>query len=433
MMSENQGLEADQGTKQSPPCELIVSPAIEANEEPRPNPPDQPNQQAQQGQHSHDHQLPQQSHQGPQPQYNQPSGIHPFPLLRPVPLTDTPPLTPPSNLLPTASFTSQAPVPNATQANPSSSPGTVPQGPAQTAVPLGTARSTLPGSIPIAPPVNLPTAPPGSFQTAPPGTYSIAPPGSFTAAPRENLPPVPLGQPTFAPPRNCATTPTESFPTAHIGQPPFAPPESLPTASSGLPSFAHQGNFPAVPPGNPPFAPPGTFPTAPRGNLPTAPPGKPPFAPPGGLPSVPPTSSQYGNTSINGNPSANPAAYRASNMASSNNFFCPLPHMMQPQQPGTWFYYPSAAPAPAPAPVLTTNTNRSPWFSGTSHYLTNPPAQAPQVYITEPAYVLPQLAYYPSAPQASVMAPANQQYFFPYGCSTCGPSPAPAGFYYYNM
>ncbi|KAI8625250.1 hypothetical protein F5Y19DRAFT_479758 [Xylariaceae sp. FL1651] len=36
---ENQGLEADRGTKQSPTCELIVAPVIKANEEPRPNPP----------------------------------------------------------------------------------------------------------------------------------------------------------------------------------------------------------------------------------------------------------------------------------------------------------------------------------------------------------------------------------------------------------
>ncbi|KAJ8120207.1 hypothetical protein ONZ43_g3025 [Nemania bipapillata] len=73
-----------------------------------------------------------------------------------------------------------------------------------------------------------------------------------------------------------------------------------------------------------------------------------------------------------------------------------LPQLQQPQQQQYWYYYPTATPAGLPV----TCTRPSPFWSGTSHYLTSPPA--PQVYTVEPAYMMPQTAYY-QAPAAAPM------------------------------
>ncbi|KAI3342154.1 hypothetical protein F4824DRAFT_445236 [Ustulina deusta] len=85
--------------------------------------------------------------------------------------------------------------------------------------------------------------------------------------------------------------------------------------------------------------------------------------------------------------------------------FCyPPPHMQQSQQQlQYWYYYPGTAPA---AGLPMTCTHPSPWWSGTSHYLTNPPPQAPQVYTVEPAYIIPQATYYQATAPAPAAAPA---------------------------
>ncbi|KAI0811948.1 hypothetical protein GGR55DRAFT_703880 [Xylaria sp. FL0064] len=84
--------------------------------------------------------------------------------------------------------------------------------------------------------------------------------------------------------------------------------------------------------------------------------------------------------------------------------FCyPQPYMQQPQQQQQyWYYYPSTVPG---AGLPMTCTRPSPWWSGTSHHLTNPPPRAPQVYTVEPAYIMPQATYYQAAMPAAGAAP----------------------------
>ncbi|KAI0390107.1 hypothetical protein F5Y17DRAFT_446037 [Xylariaceae sp. FL0594] len=113
----------------------------------------------------------------------------------------------------------------------------------------------------------------------------------------------------------------------------------------------------------------------------------------------------------------------------AQSLFCPPPHLQQPgqqcQQPApaaAAYYYPYggypaaavAAPVAAPAPVASaglpvSTRQRSPFWSGTAHYLTNPPPPPPQIYSVEPAYFMqqqpqPQASYYQVA--APVAAPA---------------------------
>ncbi|KAI1167711.1 hypothetical protein F5B18DRAFT_647497 [Nemania serpens] len=108
----------------------------------------------------------------------------------------------------------------------------------------------------------------------------------------------------------------------------------------------------------------------------------------------------------------------------AQSLFCPPPHLQQPQwqqqqpqwqqqpqqQQQHWYYYPYPAANPA-AGLPVTCTRPSPWWSGTSHYLTNPPPQAPQVYTVEPAYIMPQATYY----QAPAPAP---MYYYAVGAPT---------------
>jgi hypothetical protein len=52
--------------------------------------------------------------------------------------------------------------------------------------------------------------------------------------------------------------------------------------------------------------------------------------------------------------------------------------------------------------------DRSPFWSGTAHYLTNPPPPLPQVYSVEPAYTtMPQATYYQTTGPAVVWPPSN--------------------------
>ncbi|KAI1133445.1 hypothetical protein F5Y10DRAFT_287806 [Nemania abortiva] len=138
--------------------------------------------------------------------------------------------------------------------------------------------------------------------------------------------------------------------------------------------------------------------TAPRAYLPTTPwpqhPARPRTAP-SWIPSYP---------VLNINPRA-PFVMAAPNGWSpmAQSLFCPPPQLqqplqaLQPQQQQYWYYYTGATPT-AGLPV--TCTRPSPFWSGTSHYLTNPPPQAPQVYTVEPAYIMPQATYY-QAPAAT--------------------------------
>ncbi|KAI0974008.1 hypothetical protein F4678DRAFT_486550 [Xylaria arbuscula] len=58
---------------------------------------------------------------------------------------------------------------------------------------------------------------------------------------------------------------------------------------------------------------------------------------------------------------------------------------------------------------------RSPWWSGASHYRSNPPLQAPQVYTVEPAYIMPQAMYYQAPAPAPTTAPV---YYYAAGAPT---------------
>ncbi|KAI0102053.1 hypothetical protein GGR51DRAFT_574412 [Nemania sp. FL0031] len=119
-------------------------------------------------------------------------------------------------------------------------------------------------------------------------------------------------------------------------------------------------------------------------------------------------------------PNTYPRAY--SSMAAPNTWsplaqslFCPPPQLQQPQQPQQqqyWYYYPGVTPATG---LPMTCTRPSPFWSGTSHYLTNPPPQAPQVYTIEPAYIMPQTTYYQSPAAAPVYyyAAGAPIYYYP--------------------
>ncbi|KAI0434341.1 hypothetical protein F5Y09DRAFT_357163 [Xylaria sp. FL1042] len=107
-------------------------------------------------------------------------------------------------------------------------------------------------------------------------------------------------------------------------------------------------------------------------------------------------------------PPSNAGLGAAPAMAAPNGWyqpFCYLPaHVQQPQQQQQyWYYYPGTAPG---AGLPMTCTRPSPWWSGTSHYLTNPPPRAPQVYTVEPAYIMPQTTYYQATMPATAAAPA---------------------------
>ncbi|TGJ88697.1 hypothetical protein E0Z10_g127 [Xylaria hypoxylon] len=210
-------------------------------------------------------------------------------------------------------------------------------------------------------------------------TSTTANPGTRTSCPTTTAAgPTPTSAPSSAPPGTVPTTPI----------PPQQPPFS-----------AHPGTNPAVPPAYPPQHP---------SRPPPAPWGRPPYRP------------------------LNPGPIAPSNMANPNvcsQPFCyPPPHMQpfqqqpfqqqqfqqQPfqQQQQIWYYYPGTAPA-ASLPMPCTPT--SPWWSGTAHYLTNPPPQPPQVYTVEPTYIMPQGQYY----QATAPAPAaGPVYYYTPGAPT---------------
>ncbi|KAI1425698.1 hypothetical protein F5Y12DRAFT_713974 [Xylaria sp. FL1777] len=190
------------------------------------------------------------------------------------------------------------------------------------------------------------------------------------------------------PPTTMNSTTQPSRPTTPIAGPASAatPPGTIPilsTPSQQAASSVHSRSAQTVPPASQ------NHPAA--ANIPQLP-AQPPTVP-WGYPSFP-----HPNVGLRAPP----------NMAAPGGWhqpFCyPPPHMQQSQQPQQyWYYYPGAIPS---AGLPMTCTRPSPWWSGTSHYLTNPPPQAPQVYTVEPAYIMPQTAYYQPTMPASAAAPA---------------------------
>ncbi|KAI0538128.1 hypothetical protein GGR58DRAFT_526580 [Xylaria digitata] len=169
-------------------------------------------------------------------------------------------------------------------------------------------------------------------------------------------------------------------------------PATAPSGTSSVPISPQQPASSAPPGINPAALPPHqTHPTA---AFPPQHPARPPTVPWG----YPPY--QFPNPSRGG----------PFNMATLNGCpqpFCyPPPHMQQQtQQQQIWYYYPGTTPGTG---LPMTCTPKSPFWSGTAHYLTSPPPQAPQVYTVEPAYIMPQGSYY----QAAAPSPASGPFYY---------------------
>ncbi|KAI3317986.1 hypothetical protein HD806DRAFT_526642 [Xylariaceae sp. AK1471] len=217
--------------------------------------------------------------------------------------------------------------------------------------------------------------------------------------------------PSTQPPADTPTAATElkaSVPAATASQ---STQTSCPTPVT--PAF----NSTAAPPGAIPAAPSGTNPALPQRSSTATAPGLPPTGYRGLPTNAPPGPPHYQHF--------NPGLKVPSNMAAANGWsplaqslFCPPPHLQQAQhqaqqaqpQQTYWYYYPGTVPAPA-ASVPNNATRQSPWWSGTSHYLTSPPPQAPQVYSVEPAYIMPQATYYQAPAPAPAPAAAPVYYY----------------------
>ncbi|KAI1355235.1 hypothetical protein F5Y01DRAFT_328088 [Xylaria sp. FL0043] len=195
-------------------------------------------------------------------------------------------------------------------------------------------------------------------------------------------PQVPVPPPPTTTTMDAGTQTSRATPSVAGSAPPTpAPPSSVPTTSAAPQdpaSSARSGiSSAAVPPQHPTQQQPAAPPAAPWGHH----------------PSLPLSSA---------GPRAPPA------MAAPNAWYQPFcympPHMQQPQQQQQqyWYYYPGTVPG---AGLPMTCTRPSPWWSGTSHHLTNPPPRAPQVYTVEPAYIMPQATYYQAAMPAAGAAP----------------------------
>ncbi|KAI0413826.1 hypothetical protein F5X98DRAFT_378359 [Xylaria grammica] len=221
--------------------------------------------------------------------------------------------------------------------------------------------------------------PPLNMSSAEPATVNSQQPTSAAANPRTqtSLPTTTAAGPA---PATATATATSAAPSGTIPTAPIPPQQPA--------SSAHPGTNPAAPP----FAQ-----AQQRAAHPPQHPARPPTAP-WGYPSY---------------PAQNPNSGGPFNMAAPNGcpqpFCVPPPHMQQAQQQQQiWYYYPGTAPA-ATAGLPMTCTPTSPWWSGTAHYLTNPPPQPPQVYTVEPAYIMPQAGYY----QAAAAAPgASPVYYY---------------------
>ncbi|KAF2973358.1 hypothetical protein GQX73_g214 [Xylaria multiplex] len=226
---------------------------------------------------------------------------------------------------------------------------------------------------------------------------------------------LPSPQPSMASSQSQASTPTN--PGTQASDPnntaagPAPAPGTTPPVTSTVPIPPQQPAF-SGPPGINPAVPP-SHQAHPGAAYPPQHPARPPTVPWG----YPPY--QYPNPNLGG----------PFNMATPNlcpqQLCYPPPHMQQQsQQQQIWYYYPGVTPATGlPSKFATsyrlsrivfssvvflisslhwvTCTPKSPWWSGTAHYHSNPPPQAPQVYTVEPAYIMPQATYYQAATPAA--------------------------------
>ncbi|KAI1303306.1 hypothetical protein F5Y03DRAFT_407296 [Xylaria venustula] len=223
---------------------------------------------------------------------------------------------------------------------------------------------------------NPPRTQPATTTTSPQSqTFFIPPPHRphrphFTTTKMDPGIPAPSPAPTTAAPAPPPTpAPPRSIPTA-----PATPQHPNSSAHPGTNASAHPSQHSAQPPPQPALGPWG----------------HPPYPPP--------------NAGVGA-----PFAMAAPNGWHQPFHYPPL-HMQQAQQQQQyWYYYPGTFPG---ANLPMTYTQQSPWWSGTSHYRSNPPLQAPQVYTVEPAWIGSQAMYY----QATVPAPnAAPVYYYATG------------------
>ncbi|KAI0009921.1 hypothetical protein F4779DRAFT_639873 [Xylariaceae sp. FL0662B] len=242
------------------------------------------------------------------------------------------------------------------------------------------------------------------------------PDGTTAHAPTHGAAPAHTSMPSL-PPQPINTGSPQPLPAP--AEPPSSPPRNPPVATAAAPApgepnpsgFETAASSPA-PPVTPAVTPPVTPPVAPPAEAPPA------EAPPSGPLDEPPSS--LPNATPSGPPPANPPFAPPNGPYAHPPPAPPIMIMSGPQnvtilnsgpRPFLWVNAPvvtSSMPPPQPNSGSWCYPMQSPFWAGTSHLLTSPPAPQPQVYIAEPAYVAENtyVVYGGSQPQ-----PQTQTYY----------------------